>query len=80
MPKKTLTTLEDKLSAEEEKIASEIMSQSSNPPKPRFFAKEDSKDVYRVVSETGETIRVYKTGECEDPKVCAESYAKKLSN
>lgn len=42
-------------------------------------AEEAGKDTYVVANELGETIRVYKKCEgCEDPKACAESYARKM--
>ena len=44
-----------------------------------FYVKEEGKNCL-VVNSNGEVQRVYNYGECEDPKACAESYAKKLSS
>lgn len=44
-----------------------------------FYVKEEGQN-YAVVNGNGEVQRVYRAGQCEDPKAAAESYAKKLSS
>lgn len=47
-----------------------------------YYAKQHDSDSYAVVSESGEIARIYSTkGDfpVDDPKGCAEEYAKNLS-